>query len=327
MSPQNWIKQGDVSRVMVPTAIFPEMSAGVPAARVYAALAMRANNITGLVDSTIKQIADDAKMSTSQVSDGLSRLIADGWVTRVRSGHSRQSSKYQMHAFPHAELPGFPASSTPFGVSGNPGGLDETAGQGLAGNPGGSEETAGQEAPGNPGSPNGVSGNPDWTTRKSGHPLVSPKTCLTKELTTTTSSAPLPSEDDQPGDNLFGETLAVVHELKPARTKTAVKPSGYTDDFQAFWSLYPRREAKKPAFDSWQRAMKKTTPEVVMAAVTRYAASRQGQDPKYTAQATTWLNQERWEDEPVVAHKQASGGYQAWTNPTNQDDYDQELLP
>lgn len=209
VSQRNWIMAGDVPRVMVPRAIFPEMAAGVPAARVYAALALRAHNVTGLVDSTIRQIAEDARMGTSQVSDGVARLVADGWLTRVRVGNSRQSSKYQMHAVPQVGLPGFPGGSDTNGASGNPGGSDETAGQGPPGNPGSPEEvespglpgnpggppiTAGQELPGFPEPPNGASGNPDWTPRKSGSPLVYPKN-LTKDLTNK-ASASLPPDDE-----------------------------------------------------------------------------------------------------------------------------------
>lgn len=96
----SWIKNGNVPRVMLPTAIFPRLVAGAPAARVYGALAMRADNKSGLSDSTREQIAEDAQMSVSQVREGLRKLLAEGWITKVRQGNSSQSNKYQLHTSP-----------------------------------------------------------------------------------------------------------------------------------------------------------------------------------------------------------------------------------
>lgn len=71
--------------------------------------------------------------------------------------------------------------------------------------------------------------------------------------------------------------------------------------FDRFWSTYPRRVAKPAARKAWAAAMKRgADPEQIIAAARLYATNprRQESDPKYTAHPATWLNQERYDDEP-----------------------------
>ncbi|PRY43293.1 hypothetical protein [Umezawaea tangerina] len=137
----NWIQEGDVPRVMIPLDIHPRQVCGAAAARVYAALAYRADNRTGLVDSTLEQIAADADMGRSQAAAGVKRLIADRWIEQVRKGNSRVSNKYRMHAAPTAL--DRPESRT----------VDHPENRTVQ--------------------PSGQSGIPDQTVRNSGPPLVS----------------------------------------------------------------------------------------------------------------------------------------------------------
>lgn len=97
---ENWIQQGDVPRVMVPVDVFPRLVLGVPAARAYAALARRADNATGHVDSTIEQIAAEADMSRRQAAEGVARLMTGGYLEQLQQGRSGRSSKYKIFASP-----------------------------------------------------------------------------------------------------------------------------------------------------------------------------------------------------------------------------------
>lgn len=63
-----------------------------------------------------------------------------------------------------------------------------------------------------------------------------------------------------------------------------------------FWDYYPRSESKAEARNAYQKALKKTTPELLLAQVKAYIQHCQKQQIKF-AYAATWLNQERWEDE------------------------------
>lgn len=66
-------------------------------------------------------------------------------------------------------------------------------------------------------------------------------------------------------------------------------------EFEAFWAAYPRRVAKLAAKKAYDKALKLTTHEEIMAGVARYKAGK----PDYAdwCHAATWLNQGRWDDE------------------------------
>jgi biotin operon repressor len=76
-------------------------------------------------------------------------------------------------------------------------------------------------------------------------------------------------------------------------------------DFDEFWAAYPKRpsnpkaEAKKKYMIARKRGVSR---ETLLTAVNKYAQRRAGEDPKFTAQACTWLHQRRWEDDddPVL---------------------------
>ena len=68
--------------------------------------------------------------------------------------------------------------------------------------------------------------------------------------------------------------------------------------FEKFWEMYPRKVAKAEAKKAWSKAIKQTPIEIILQGAKRYA-----EDPYrqliYTAHPTTWLNQERWTDDPL----------------------------
>lgn len=69
-------------------------------------------------------------------------------------------------------------------------------------------------------------------------------------------------------------------------------------DFDRFWAIYPRRIGKGAARKAWATAITTTTPDTIILGLQKYAPTRTGQDPQYTPHPATWLNQQRWEDEP-----------------------------
>lgn len=73
------------------------------------------------------------------------------------------------------------------------------------------------------------------------------------------------------------------------------------DKFEEFWRIYPRRIAKANAKKSWDRAVEKMKldPEAILKGAERYRRDTAGKEEQYIAHAATWLNQQRWLDEPV----------------------------
>jgi len=69
--------------------------------------------------------------------------------------------------------------------------------------------------------------------------------------------------------------------------------------FDAFWKHAPRKIGKGAARKAWKTATKRADPNVILDAWTRYADTIQpGDDMRFVPHPATWLNQDRWEDEP-----------------------------
>jgi hypothetical protein len=67
------------------------------------------------------------------------------------------------------------------------------------------------------------------------------------------------------------------------------------EQFAAFWKSYPRRISKGAARKAFAKAIKKTTLENMLKAITEYVAKKPDKiDYKHAA---TWLNGECWDDE------------------------------
>ena len=86
-------------------------------------------------------------------------------------------------------------------------------------------------------------------------------------------------------------------------------------EFDAFWQLYPPRRPhsnpKKPARAKFDAAVKNgTAPADIIRGARNYAAyvRQEGTNPKYVAQAQTWLGQERWtEYQTAMPSSEAAG--------------------
>lgn len=68
-------------------------------------------------------------------------------------------------------------------------------------------------------------------------------------------------------------------------------------DFLAFYSRYPRKEAREAARKAFKGALKKTTAEQIMAGLEKYLVAVQGKDRQFIALPASWLNAGRWADE------------------------------
>lgn len=81
------------------------------------------------------------------------------------------------------------------------------------------------------------------------------------------------------------------------------------DRFPDFWSVYPRRVGRGQALKAWKTALKKTGADAIIVAATAFAASSRGTDQKFIPHPSSWLNGERWADEPP---KLRAVGDDAW---------------
>ncbi|MEV0726032.1 hypothetical protein AB0I37_25040 [Micromonospora purpureochromogenes] len=102
-------------------------------------------------------------------------------------------------------------------------------------------------------------------------------------------------------------------------TASAAKPRGVSDDdpsFASFWDAYPRKDDKGHARKAWGNALKRATAEQVIAGAQQFAATcaRTNTERRFIPLPTTWLNGERWSDQPIAAV--ANGNrYQPYRDP------------
>jgi DNA-binding MarR family transcriptional regulator len=70
------------------------------------------------------------------------------------------------------------------------------------------------------------------------------------------------------------------------------------DGFAEFWERYPRRIGKAAARKAYVKAMKVATPDDIMFGLSQQMPSLASREQQYIPHPSTWLTQERWNDEP-----------------------------
>lgn len=125
----------------------------------------------------------------------------------------------------------------------------------------------------------------------------------TEDLRSLHHTANSPSPSDAPTvNNAAGGTVTP----DPPGEAVSVREAA---TFEDFWAIYPRRQGRKAAQDAWGKAVKGMDPGDIIAGAHRYATDPNREDA-FTALPTTWLNQGRWDDEPLPARtpRQQTGG-------------------
>ncbi|AZO54896.1 hypothetical protein EJ077_16665 [Mesorhizobium sp. M8A.F.Ca.ET.057.01.1.1] len=87
-----------------------------------------------------------------------------------------------------------------------------------------------------------------------------------------------------------GETRAL--QLSLAMTAFPVS------SFESWWQLYPEKVGKGAARKAFERAQRKATVDTLTAGLERYIADKPAD--RAWCHPSTWLNQERWTDEPTA---------------------------
>jgi hypothetical protein len=94
------------------------------------------------------------------------------------------------------------------------------------------------------------------------------------------------------------------HKASESKTIKTVKTPIQTPAFDDFWSLYPNKTGKGAGRKAWDKAVQRAEAEVIMAGLHRYVNKR---DDRNWCNPSTWLNQDRWEDQTVRGGKKDNG--------------------
>ena len=128
---------------------------------------------------------------------------------------------------------------------------------------------------------------------------------LQKESDGTPNYAPIDDLELKPERGINGRSTAVEKSANGTPTMDgsmdgSMKEKNFVQiSFGRFWDIYPRRDGKKKAQEAFEKALKKTDIETILAGVTRYVAFLKT-TTQQTAMAATWLNGERWNDEVLA---------------------------
>ena len=93
---------------------------------------------------------------------------------------------------------------------------------------------------------------------------------------------------------------SVVEDNTPPTPPPPASSESVSQEFEDLWSLYPRKEGKKAAFASYQRAIKKGVHfDDVRAGILNYLDYIKAKkiEPQFIKQGSTWFNGECWNDE------------------------------
>lgn len=99
-------------------------------------------------------------------------------------------------------------------------------------------------------------------------------------------------------------------------TALATRQDEIDEAFKEFWAACPKRakgcsNPKRPAWLKFRGLVlrDKISPATLILGARKWAASREGEDSRYTPMVATWLNQARWNDETgEITPPQRNGG-------------------
>jgi hypothetical protein len=94
------------------------------------------------------------------------------------------------------------------------------------------------------------------------------------------------------GEGARVEDKTLTSEIEPQEEKKETRERA----FDAFWTVYPHKVGKADASKAFERAASRVDTETLMAGLRRYVAKT---DDRPWCNPSTWLNQDRWTDEPA----------------------------
>ena len=118
--------------------------------------------------------------------------------------------------------------------------------------------------------------------------------------------------DTTPEDSEIDDQTDEQSALFDAPTERGNEPkhresTGYTDDFEAFWAVYPLKLDKRTAFKAFRRALKRVKLDEIMDGARKYADDPNLPEPRFIKHASTWLNGDGWDNPPLPSSKPVSG--------------------
>lgn len=132
-------------------------------------------------------------------------------------------------------------------------------------------------------------------------------------------------EDKSREENNTLSAAAAAGESAEKPPKKRAKETPPDDpDFAAFWAAYPKRAGKGDAREAFAKAVKllrgrgQAEPGAMLIQRAKaFGDAQQGADPKFIPHPASWLNKERWDDDPQTWAASRGGSSQPYRNKQN----------
>lgn len=91
------------------------------------------------------------------------------------------------------------------------------------------------------------------------------------------------------------------------RNGSSASGDGVLTEFDEFWTFYPRKLKRADALKSYRKARKDTEAADILEGLKRHLPGWEATELNFIPHATTWLNGERWNDQPETPKPTAVG--------------------
>lgn len=132
--------------------------------------------------------------------------------------------------------------------------------------------------------------------------------------------APVTEEQGNRGTEVKDLSASAEEDALILTMPAAAPTARYPPVFEKAWVDYGRKGAKKDSYSQWQQAIKRASPETILAAIPPYVAAT-AKEPKFRKDFERWLKGDCWESAVVQSQRPASGGYTAYKDPTDISGY------
>lgn len=107
--------------------------------------------------------------------------------------------------------------------------------------------------------------------------------------------------------------------MQEERRVTKGPPNVGTDEqFARFWTAYPKKVAKAAAAKAFKAAIKKASLDAILTSLDRQkSVTWRDTEKQFIPNASTWLNQERWDDEVEPRGRGSAGRADDWVRYIN----------
>ena len=106
--------------------------------------------------------------------------------------------------------------------------------------------------------------------------------------------------------------LAIEAANESPKPKGSVLPCCSLEQFEEFWKLYPRKKGKGAAKKKY-RFIPEEKHKLILQSLRAHIKAWKGVEEQFIPHPTTWLNQERWEDE-ISGEKKEKYNFDAANN-------------